>query len=70
MLADPLYEMDDVIKHRLPLHYRFFLPPGFSSRKMTLMRPRSPDARSLIALQRKSPYRGERRKIGGQAANG
>ena len=23
-MADPLYEMDDVIKHRLPLHYRFF----------------------------------------------
>ena len=34
---------------------------------MTLMRPRSPDARSLIALQRKSRYRGERQKIGGQA---
>jgi hypothetical protein len=28
-MADPLYEMDDVIKHRLPLHYRFFFTAWF-----------------------------------------
>jgi hypothetical protein len=38
-MANPLYEMDDVIKHRLCITGSF-LPPGFSSRKMTLVRPR------------------------------